>query len=59
MAAMGVKRIVVGHTVQSQGINSVCDGAVWRIDVGLAKHYQGPIQVLEVYPTPRVITGTR
>lgn len=58
MKAMGVKRIVVGHTVQDQ-INSQCDGAVWRIDVGLAKHYDGPIEVLEVYPTPRVIKGTR
>ena len=58
MTAIGVKRIVVGHTVQKQ-INSVCDGAVWRIDVGLAKLYDGPIEVLEVYPTPRVIQGTR
>ncbi|MFN0246974.1 MAG: metallophosphoesterase [Kofleriaceae bacterium] len=58
MDAMGVKRIVVGHTVQ-QNVNSQCDGAVWRIDVGLAKLYGGPIEVLEVYPAPRVITGTR
>ncbi len=58
MTAIGVKRIVVGHTVQEK-INSVCDGAVWRIDVGLAKLYDGPIEVLEVYPTPRVIQGTR
>lgn len=58
MEAIGVKRIVVGHTVQER-INSVCDGAVWRIDVGLAKLYGGPIEVLEVYPMPRVLTGTR
>ncbi len=58
MAAMGVKRIVVGHTVQEQ-INSQCDDTVWRIDVGLAKGYGGPIEVLEVYPTPRVLRGSR
>lgn len=58
LTAIGAKRIVVGHTVQEK-INSACDGAVWRIDVGLAKLYGGPIQVLEVYPTPRVIDGTR
>ncbi len=58
MTAMGVKRIVVGHTVQPK-INSLCDDTVWRIDVGLAKHYDGPIEVLEVYPTPKVISGTR
>jgi hypothetical protein len=58
MDAMGVKRIVVGHTVQ-QNINSQCDGAVWRIDVGLGKLYGGPIEVLEVYPALRVISGTR
>jgi hypothetical protein len=58
MTAMGVKRIVVGHTVQKE-INSACDGAVWRIDVGLAKLYDGPIEVLEVYPEPKVLHGTR
>ena len=44
----GVKRLVVGHTVQEQGINSACDGSVWRIDVGMARHFGGPIQVLEI-----------
>ena len=42
------KRIVVGHTPQEQGITSACDGKVWRIDVGLARHYGGPVQVLEI-----------
>ncbi len=60
LAAMGVKRMVVGHTVQP-AITSACDGAVWRIDVGLAKHYGGPIEVLELVPgaAPRVLRGTR
>ncbi len=58
MTAMGVRRIVVGHTVQAN-INSQCDGAVWRIDVGLGKLYGGPIEVLQVYPELKVLQGTR
>jgi hypothetical protein len=58
---LGVKRMVVGHTVQKQGINAACDGSVWRIDVGLAKLYDGPIEVLElaVGAEPKVLKGTR
>ena len=48
LAKLGVTRMVVGHTVQQDGINSACDGRVWRIDVGLAAHYSGPTQVLEI-----------
>lgn len=59
LAKLGAKRMVVGHTVQQQGMNSACDGALWRIDVGLAKLYGGPIEVLEVSDTPRVLKGTR
>ncbi|MGE0322614.1 MAG: metallophosphoesterase [Polyangiaceae bacterium] len=43
-----LKRMVVGHTVQSQGVTQACDGKVWRIDVGLAQHYGGPTQALEI-----------
>jgi len=59
--ALAVKRMVVGHTVQDHGITSACDGVVWRIDVGLARRYGGPIQVLELAPgaSPKVLTGTR
>ncbi len=58
---LGVKRMVVGHTVQKTGINAVCDGTVWRIDVGLAKLYDGPIEVLELTDggEPKVLRGTR
>ncbi len=48
LAALHVKRMVVAHTVQSKGINSVCGGLVWRIDVGISKHYGGLAQVLVV-----------
>jgi hypothetical protein len=44
-----VKRIVVGHTVQKTGVTSICDGSVWRIDVGLSAYYgDSPIAILEV-----------
>ena len=42
---LGLKRMVVGHSPQP-GINAACDGRVWRVDVGLAAHYGGPVEVL-------------
>jgi hypothetical protein len=47
LEAAGVTRMVVGHTPQDH-INAGCDGKVWRIDVGLASFYGGPIEVLEL-----------
>lgn len=41
-------RLVVGHTVQQAGITSGCDERLWRIDVGMAKHYGGKPQVLAI-----------
>jgi hypothetical protein len=61
LATLGAKRMVVGHTVQDHGINSVCDGALWRIDVGMTAMFGGPIQVLE-FPAagpPKVLVGAR
>jgi len=46
--ALSAQRMVVGHTVQQQGINSACDGKVWRIDVGLSRFYGGKPSVLEI-----------
>jgi hypothetical protein len=61
LSALRVKRMVVGHTVQSAGITSACDGALWRIDVGLSRHYGGPIEVLEIAQgaPPKVLHGAR
>jgi hypothetical protein len=61
LATLGVARMVFGHTVQDHGVSSACDGKVWRIDVGLAKLYGGPIEVLELVPgaAPQVVRGTR
>ncbi len=59
LARLGAKRMVVGHTVQERGINSMCGGALWRIDVGMSSAYGGPIEVLELGDTPRVLRGSR
>jgi hypothetical protein len=48
LAAMGATRMVVGHTVQRGGVTSACEGRVWRIDVGLAHYFGGPIEALEI-----------
>jgi hypothetical protein len=55
LSRLGVARMVVGHTVQPK-INDACDGKVFRIDVGMAAHYGGRIQVLELTKSgPRII----
>jgi hypothetical protein len=33
----GAERMVVGHTIQEQGINSACEERVYRIDVGMSR----------------------
>jgi hypothetical protein len=60
LAKLGARRMVVGHTVQAQGVNAACDGQVWRIDVGLSTTYGGPLEVLEIVGgAPRVLKGAR
>jgi hypothetical protein len=49
LEAIGARRLIVGHTVQPRGINSACEDRVWRIDVGLARYYGGPREVLEIH----------
>ena len=48
LSAMKVKRMVVGHTVQRDGITPAYDEKVWRIDVGLARLYGGKPAALEI-----------
>lgn len=48
LGMLGAKRMVMGHTVQRNGINAACDGKAWRIDVGMSKVYSGPIQALAI-----------
>jgi hypothetical protein len=60
LRALGAKRMIIAHTVQPDGITSACDGAVWRIDTGLAKIYGGKIQVLEISSEPpKIVEGVR
>lgn len=58
LRAVGAKRLVVGHTVQARGINSACDGRVFRIDVGMARAYGGPVQALELRGDSATVLGT-
>jgi hypothetical protein len=49
--AVGASRMVIGHSIQSAGINSVCGGRVYRIDTGMSAYYaDGPVEVLEITP---------
>lgn len=49
LAQVGAKRLIVGHTVQEQGINSACQERLFRIDIGLSAYYGvKPPQVLEI-----------
>ena len=48
LAAVAAKRMVMGHTVQRNGISPTCDGKAWRIDVGMSKFFAGPIQALQI-----------
>lgn len=58
LKTLGVSRMVVGHTVQPDGIRSACKGKVWCIDVGMASHYGGQAQALEIVGSSvRVLTG--
>ncbi len=58
LGALGASRLVVGHTIQKDGITSGCDGRVWRIDVGMARHYGGRPAVLEITAAgPRVLAA--
>ncbi|CAD7704141.1 unnamed protein product [Ostreobium quekettii] len=48
-AVPGADRMVVGHTIQDAGINSACNGMVYRIDVGMSKGCgDHDVQVLEI-----------
>ena len=48
LTALKAERIVMGHTRQEAGIASACGAQAWRIDVGLAAYYGGPVEVLEI-----------
>jgi hypothetical protein len=48
LGMLGAKRMVMGHTVQRNGVTTACDSKAWRIDVGMSKFYEGPIQAIAI-----------
>jgi hypothetical protein len=48
LQGLNAKRMVVGHTVQRNGISSACSDHVWRIDTGMSKAFEGKVEVLEI-----------
>lgn len=50
LAALGVKRMVVGHQIQPKGISKACNGQVWRIDIGFSQGYGSSdhVEALEI-----------
>ncbi|MEQ1569191.1 MAG: metallophosphoesterase [Myxococcota bacterium] len=51
LAALGARRMVVGHTTRRDGkIEARCGGALVVIDVGVADAYGGKLAVLELRP---------
>ncbi len=45
---LGATRMIVGHTVQEDGIRAFCEDKVWCVDAGLSAYYGGRIEVLEI-----------
>lgn len=51
----GVKRMIMGHTIQGDGINGVCENRAIRIDVGMSKGCgNGLPEVLEIIDNSEV-----
>jgi len=48
LGRLGATRMVVGHTVQKDQVTSGCAERVWRIDVGMSRHYGGTPAALEI-----------
>lgn len=49
LARLDCDRMVVGHTIQDDGITPRCDQQrVWCIDTGASDHYGGTVQALEI-----------
>lgn len=51
-------QMVVGHSVQEEGINAKCQNKIWRIDTGMSKSFgknnEGRIQALIIEPNGQV-----
>ncbi len=48
-ALPGAERMVMGHTIQGQGVNAACEGRALRVDVGMSKGCgNGDVEALEI-----------
>jgi 3',5'-cyclic AMP phosphodiesterase CpdA len=61
LARLGASRMIKGHDVQRLGVNSICDGMAWRVDIGLNqiaygdyKQYRQKWQALQIDPDDNV-----
>ena len=54
---LNIDGMVVGHSVQEEGINGKCKKRVWRADTGLSSAFGNdrPVQVLEIINDGQVI----
>lgn len=41
-------KLVIGHTIQPQGINAICDNRIFRIDTAISRAFGNTINKLEV-----------
>ncbi len=48
LSELGAARMVVGHTVQEEGIGPRCSEQVWCIDAGISEYYGAGTAVLEI-----------
>ncbi|GAA96753.1 uncharacterized protein L969DRAFT_97102 [Mixia osmundae IAM 14324] len=51
MRSLGVRRLIMGHTPQFEGIKSRCAGQVILIDTGISSAYGGALAALEIMYT--------
>jgi len=55
LAHWGAKNMAIGHTVQTNGINNICNESLWRVDIGMSDAFghckrddDNCIEVLEI-----------
>ncbi|CED82228.1 Serine/threonine specific protein phosphatase PP1, catalytic subunit [Phaffia rhodozyma] len=57
MSRIGVRRLVMGHTPNFEGMVSRCDGAILLIDTGISPAYSGTLSALSIKTTLRSLTS--
>ena len=49
LKAWKARNMAIGHTVQDRGINSMCNGSLWKVDVGMSNAFgRRAVEVLEI-----------